>query len=69
MYQSGTKIEVKLRIKLGDQEFEPGLTGTILEGVKKMVGKAYRIRFDDGREAEIHIVILNNQTKVINGTN
>ena len=68
MYQPGTRIEVKLKIKLGEQEFEPGLIGTILQGIKKMVGKAYRIRFDDGREAEIHIVILNNQTKVINGT-
>ena len=68
MYQPGTRIEVKLKIKLGEQEFEPGLIGTILQGIKKMVGKAYRIRFDDGREAEIHIVILNNQTNVINET-
>ena len=68
MYRPGTRIEVKLKIKLGEQEFEPGLIGTILQGIKKMVGKAYRIKFDDGREAEIHIVVLNNQTSVINKT-
>ncbi len=65
MYQPGTRFQVKLKIKQGDREFEPGLKGTILGGVNKMVGKAYRVRFDDGREAEIHIVIMNNQTKVI----
>jgi len=65
MYLPDTRFEVKLKIKLGDKEFGPGLRGTILEGVKKMVGKAYRVRFDDGRKAEIHIVIMNNQTKVI----
>ena len=65
MYQPGTRFEVKLKIKLGSQEFEPGLKGTILTGVKKMVGKAYQVRFDDGRNAELHIVIMNNQTKII----
>lgn len=65
MYQPGTRFEVKLKIKSGSQEFEPGLKGTILTGVKKMVGKAYQVRFDDGRNAELHIVIMNNQTKII----
>jgi hypothetical protein len=65
VYQPGTRFEVKLKIKSGSQEFEPGLKGTILTGVKKMVGKAYQVRFDDGRNAELHIVIMNNQTKII----
>lgn len=65
MYQPGTRFEVKLKIKLGDQEFEPGLKGAILQGIPKMVGKAYTVRFDDGRTAEIHIVIMNNQTYII----
>ncbi len=65
MYQVGTRFEVKLKIKSGSQEFEPGLKGTIVTGVKKMVGKAYQVRFDDGRAAELHIVIMNNQTEVI----
>lgn len=65
MYQPGTRLEVKLKIKSGNREFEPGLKGTILSGVKKMVGKAYQVRFDDGRTAELHIVIMNNQTEVI----
>ena len=65
MYQPGTRFEVKLKIKSGSQEFEPGLRGTILQGVNKMVGKAYQVRFDDGRTAELHIVIMNNQTEVI----
>ena len=65
MYLPGTRFEVKLRIKLGDEEFEPGLKGTILEGIPKMVGKAYQVKFDDGRIAQIHIVIMNNQTKII----
>jgi len=65
MYQPGTRFQVKLKIKQGDREFEPGLKGTILGGEKKMVGKAYRVRFDDGREAEIHIVIMKNQTQGI----
>jgi hypothetical protein len=65
MYQPGTRFEVKLKIKSGSQEFEPGLKGTILQGVNKMVGKAYQVRFDDGRAAELHIVIMNNQTEII----
>jgi hypothetical protein len=65
MYQPGTRFEVKLRIKLGDQEFEPGLKGTILQGIPKMVGKAYRVKFDDDRTAEIHIATMNNQTYII----
>jgi len=52
---------VKLRIKLGDQEFEPGIRGTILQGISKMVGEAYMVKFDDGRTAEIHVVMMNNQ--------
>ena len=65
MYMTGTRFVVKLVIKLGDNQFEPGLRGTILGRVNKMVGKAYRVRFDDGREAELHVVIMNNQTRVI----
>jgi hypothetical protein len=30
-----------------------------------MVGKAYSVKFEDGRNAEIHVVIMNNQTKVL----
>jgi hypothetical protein len=65
MYQPGTRFEVKLRIKLGDQEFEPGLKGTILQGIPKMVGKAYRVKFDDDRTAEIHMATMNNQIYII----
>lgn len=65
MYQPGTRFEVKLKIKSGNEEFEPGIKGTILQGVNKMVGKAYQVRFDDGRTAELHIVIMNNQTRII----
>ena len=65
MYLPGTRFEVKLRIKLGDEIFEPGLKGTIIEGIPKMVGKAYIVKFDDGRITQIHIVIMNNQTKII----
>jgi hypothetical protein len=65
MYQPGTRFEVKLRIKLGDQEFEPGIEGTILQGIPKMVGKAYRVKFDDGRTAEIHMATMNNQIYII----
>jgi hypothetical protein len=65
MYQPGTRFEVKLRIKLGDQEFEPGIEGTILQGIAKMVGKAYRVKFDDGRTAEIHMATMNNQIYII----
>lgn len=65
MYLPGTKFKVVLKIKLGDEVFEPGLVGEIIEGVPKMVGKAYRVKFEDGRAAEIHMVILNNQAEVI----
>lgn len=65
MYQPGTRFEVKLRIKLGDQEFEPGLKGTILQGIPKMVGKAYMVKFDDDRTAEIHMATMNNQIYII----
>jgi hypothetical protein len=65
MYMTGTRFVVKLVIKLGDYQFDPGLKGTILGSVNKMVGKAYRVRFDDGREAELHVVTMNNQTRVI----
>jgi len=30
-----------------------------------MVGKAYSVKFQDGRNAEIHVVIINNQTEVL----
>ena len=69
MYLPGARFEVKLRIKLGDEVFEPGLKGTIIEGRSKMVGKAYKVKFDDGRVAQIHIVIMNNQTKIITDEN
>ena len=49
MYLPGARFEVKLRIKLGDEVFEPGLKGTIIEGISKMVGKAYKVECDDGR--------------------
>ena len=65
MYLPGARFEVKLRIKLGDEVFEPGLKGTIIEGIPKMVGKAYIVKFDDSRITQIHIVIMNNQTKII----
>ena len=65
MYVPGTKFKVVLKIKLGDKEFEPGLIGEIVGSVTKMVGKAYKVKFEDGRTAEIHMVILNNQTEVI----
>ena len=47
MYLPGARFEVKLSIKLGDEIFEPGLKGTILEGIPKMVGKAYKVKFDN----------------------
>ncbi len=65
MYIPGTKFRVVLRIQSRDQIFEPGLVGEIVEPITKMVGKAYRVRFEDGRNAEIHVVIINNQTEVI----
>ncbi len=65
MYIPGTKFRVVLRIQSRDQIFEPGLVGEIVEPITKMVGKAYRVKFEDGRNAEIHVVIINNQTEVI----
>lgn len=69
MYLPGARFEVKLPIKLNNEVFEPGLKGTIIEGIPKMVGKAYKVKFDDGRIAQIHIVIMNNQTKIIANEN
>ena len=65
MYLPGTKFKVVLKIQIGDQVFEPGLVGEIIEPITKMVGKAYRVKFEDGRTAEIHVVIINNQTEVL----
>ena len=57
MYLPGARFEVKLRIKLGDEEFEPGLKGTIIEGIPKMVGKAYKVEFDDGRIFLLRVIV------------
>jgi len=65
MYIKGTKIKVGIRINLGDRVFEPGLRGEITDSVEKMVGKAYIVRFEDGREAQIHGVLIKNHTEVI----
>ncbi len=65
MYIQGTKIKVGIRINLGDQVFEPGLMGEIAGSVEKMVGKAYLVKFEDGREAQIHGVLIKNHTEVI----
>ena len=65
MYVPGTKFKVVLKIKAGEQVFEPGLVGEIVGSVNKMVGKSYRVKFEDGRVAEIHMVIMNNQTQVL----
>jgi len=65
MYIPGTKFKVVLPIKIGEQEYASGLVGEIQGSVTKMVGKAYRVKFEDGRTAEIHMVILNNQTEII----
>ena len=64
MYIPGTKFKVTLKIQIGDQIFEPGLVGEIIKPIPKMVGKAYSVKFQDGRVAEIHVVIINNQTEV-----
>jgi hypothetical protein len=69
VYSPGTRFVVGLAIKHGDQVFEKGLKGTIIEGIPKMVGKAYKVKFEDGRVAQLHIVIMNNQTEVITGEN
>ena len=65
MYIEGTKIKIGIRINLGDEVFEPGLKGEITGNVEKMVGKAYIVRFEDGREAQIHGVLIKNHTQVI----
>jgi len=65
MYLPGTRFKVVLKIKIGDQVFEPGLEGEIIKPIPKMVGKAYSVKFKDGRAAEIHVVIINNQTEVL----
>ena len=65
MYKPGTKFEVKIRIKQGTNVIEPGTKGEIVEGVDKMVGKSYKVLLNDGRTLQLHIVIMNNQTKVI----
>jgi len=63
MYVPGTKFKVVLKIQIRDQVFEPGLVGEIIEPIPKMVGKAYSVEFQDGRVAEIHVVIMNNRTE------
>lgn len=68
MYIQGTKFKVVLKIKAGEQVFEPGLTGEILGSVNKMVGKSYKVKFEDGRTAEIHMVIMNNQAQALKDT-
>ena len=65
MYVPGTRFKVIIKILSGDQVFEPDLEGEILQPVSKMVGKAYRVKFSDGRSAEIHNVVMNNQTEVL----
>ncbi len=65
MYIPGTKFKVILKIQIGDQIFEPGLVGEIVKPITKMVGKAYSVKFQDGRVAEIHVVIINNQTEAL----
>lgn len=65
MYIPGTKFKVVLKIQLADQVFEPGLEGEIIQPINKMVGKAYSVKFSDGRSAQIHNVIMNNQTEVL----
>lgn len=65
MYTIGTRFKVVIKIKLGEDQFEPGLEGEITGSENKMVGKAYKVRFEDGRERKLHMVILNNQTEVI----
>jgi len=65
MYIPGTKFKVVLKIQAGDQVFEPGVEGEIVKSIAKMVGKSYSVKFLDGRTAEIHNVIMNNQTEVL----
>ncbi|MEM7008115.1 MAG: hypothetical protein AAF462_03185 [Thermodesulfobacteriota bacterium] len=65
MYIPGTKFKVVLKIQIGDDIYEPGLEGEIIEPVTKMVGKSYKVEFADGRKTQIHNVIMNNQTEVV----
>lgn len=65
MYTKGTSFRVVKKINLGEEQFESGLTGEITGSENKMVGKAYVVKFEDGRVAKLHMVILNNQTEVI----
>lgn len=65
MYIPGTRFEVKLDIRHGKEVFPAGLSGTITGNVTKMIGSAYTVEFDDGRKAEIHMVIINNQTEIL----
>jgi hypothetical protein len=65
MYIPGTKFKVVLEIQVRGQVFEPGLEGEVIKPIPKMVGKAYSVKFVDGRTAEIHIVIMNNKTEVL----
>ena len=65
MYKPGTRFEVKIKIVQGSTVVEPGTRGEIVEGIDKMVGKSYKVNLDDGRTIQIHIVVMNNQTKVL----
>lgn len=66
MYIKGTRFEVKLKITLPNGEIiEPGTRGAIEGSVNKMVGKSYKAKLDDGRNVEIHMIIMNNQTEVL----
>jgi len=65
MYKTGTKFEVKTRIKMGETIIEPGTKGEIIEGISKIVAKAYKVKLEDGRTPQLHIVIMNNHTKTI----
>jgi len=49
----------------GGEIIDPGTKGTILGNIKKMVGKAYEVKLEDGRKFFIHSAIINNQTEVI----
>lgn len=65
MYIPGTRFEIVLPIKIGDEVYESGLQGEIIEPIAKMVGKSYKVKFQDGRVTQIHNVVMNNQTQVL----
>ena len=66
MYTPKTRFDVKLKITLPSGEvIDPGTRGSIEGSVNKMVGKSYQVNLDDGRNLEIHMVVMNNQTEVI----